>query len=78
MGPPQGVSGDDCGTAEMLISPPDLDTIPGFPAKRQYAYFQPNTAELEHLKAGGFIEFCQYGTVVQPFSATVWPGALGK
>lgn len=72
MGPPRGVSDDDCGTAEMLISTPS-EEMPGFVAKRQYAYYRPTEAELEHLQDGGFIEFCQYGTVVQPFSATVWP-----
>lgn len=76
MGPPRGVSDEEVGTAEMLISGVD-ESIPGYPAKRQYAYYRPNTAELEHLRAGGFIEFCQYGTVVQPFSASVWPPAQG-
>lgn len=72
MGPPRGVSDDDCGTAEMLISEVSTE-MPGYPARRQYAYYRPSPAELEHLAAGGFIEFCQYGQVVQPFSATVWP-----
>lgn len=72
MGPPRGVSDDDCGTAEMLISGVGND-LPGFPARRQYAYYRPNEAEIEHLRRGGFIEFCQYGQVVQPFSASVWP-----
>lgn len=74
MGPPRGVSDDEVGTAEMLISPVGND-IPGYPARRQYAYYQPTDAELEQLRNGGFIEFCQYGTVVQPFSATVWAGS---
>lgn len=74
MGPPRGVSDDDCGTAEMLISPMS-EELPGFPARRQYAYYRPNEAELAHLAAGGFIEFCQYGQVVQPFSATIWAPA---
>lgn len=74
MGPPRGVSGDDVGTAEMLISPVS-DEIPGYPARRQYAYYRPSEAEIEHLRNGGFIEFCQYGNVVQPFSASVWPPA---
>lgn len=72
MGPPRGVSDDDCGTAEMLISEV-TNEISGYPARRQYAYYRPNAAEVEHLRNGGFIEFCQYGNVVQPFSATVWP-----
>lgn len=75
MGPPRGVSDADCGTAEMLISSVE-ETLPGFPARRQYAYYRPSEAEVEQLRAGGFIEFCQYGTVVQPFSATVWPAPV--
>lgn len=72
MGPPRGVSGDEVGTAEMLISGVD-ESITGYPARRQYAYYRPSDAELDHLRNGGVIEFCQYGQVVQPFSATVWP-----
>lgn len=74
MGPPRGVSDDECGTAEMLISPV-LEDMTGYPARRQYAYYRPTEAELEQLRDGGFIEFCQYGMVVQPFSASVWPPA---
>jgi hypothetical protein len=80
MGPPRGVSDDDCGTAQMLISPVEQQ-MPGFTGKRQYAYFRPSARELEQLNAGGFIEFCQYGSVVQPFSASVWapnPDAPGR
>jgi hypothetical protein len=56
MGPPRGVSDDDCGTAQMLVSGVGAD-IPGFPARRNYAYFRPTEAELEQLRKGGFIEF---------------------
>lgn len=73
MGPPPGVSGDDCGTVEMLIDYTEREKIPGFPARAQYAYYRPTETELEHLRNGGFIELCQYGSVVQPFSAVVWP-----
>jgi hypothetical protein len=72
MGPPPGVSDADCGTVEMLISPFEQGGLPG---RRMYAYFQPPPAELGQLRAGGFIEFCQVGQSVQPFSAAVWPGA---
>jgi hypothetical protein len=72
MGPPPGVSDDDCGTVEMLISP-DAARIPGFAGRAQYAYYRPTPEEIEDLRNGGFIEFAQYGQVVQPFSATVWP-----
>jgi len=73
MGPPQGVADEDCGTVEMLIA--EDSTIRGYNSGRpQYAYYRPNEREIEILKTGGFIEFCQYGRVVQPFSATIWGG----
>lgn len=70
MGPPAGVSDDDCGTAQMLIGG---QALPGFRGRAQYAYFRPSLAELELLNAGGFLEMCQIGNVVQPFSLAVWP-----
>lgn len=73
MGPPRGVSDDDCGTVEMLISA-GTDRIPGMDGRAQYAYYRPTDAELDQLRAGGFIEIAQYGHVVQPFSAVIWPG----
>lgn len=71
MGPPRGVSDEDCGTAQMLISPVE-EEMAGYPARRQYAYYRPTRAEAEALLAGGVIEFCQYGHTVQPFSARIW------
>lgn len=70
MGPPPGVSDDDCGTAEMLIAP--QPAMAGFSGRGQYVYYRPDAEDLEHLAAGGVIEFCQYGQVVQPFSVQVW------
>jgi len=71
MGPPPGVSDDDCGTAEMLIGPRPV--MRGFPGVGQYVYYRPDADELELLAAGGCIEFAQYGQGVQPFSVFVWP-----
>jgi predicted RNase H-like HicB family nuclease len=76
MGPPPGVRDEDCGTAEMLVSPPGR--IPGFGGRANYAYFRPTPEELEQLKAGGFIELAQYGSVVQPFGMAVWPAWEGE
>jgi len=80
MGPPPGVSDADCGTVEMLLEPHHVQARNVFhrahPAgigRAQYAYFRPSEEELETLRNGGFIELCQYGSVVQPFSAAVWP-----
>lgn len=76
MGPPPGVADEDCGTVEMLVEPIARagQRIPGFRGRAQYAYYRPTAEELEELRRGGFIEFAQYGQVVQPFSATIWPG----
>ena len=72
MGPPPGVLDEDCGTAEMLIGPSE-GPIKGFSQGRaNYVYYRPSPAECETLKNGGFVEFAQYGQVVQPFSATIW------
>lgn len=73
MGPPRGVADEDCSTAQMLIG---RQTLPGFPGRAQYAYFRPSAAELELLNAGGFLEMCQLGQVVQPFSLAVWPADI--
>jgi len=73
MGPPSGVKDEDCGTVEMLISP--KSDIAGYPLGRaNYAYYQPSVQDLVLLKQGGFIEFAQYGQVVQPFSVQTWAG----
>lgn len=72
MGPPPGVSDDDCGTVEMLLEP--VTTLhPGGIPRGQYAYFQPSAEELEQLQAGGYIEVAQYGLSVQPFGARIVP-----
>lgn len=70
MGRPAGVPEAECGSAEMLIGG---RVLTGFPGREQYAYFRPTQAELDQLNAGGFLEMCQIGTVVQPFSLAVWP-----
>lgn len=73
MGPPAGVSDEDCGTVEMLRAP--IGSGPLGVGRPQYAYFRPSPTELRQLADGGFIEFVQYGTRVQPFGAAVWPAA---
>lgn len=71
MGPPAGVSDDDCGTVEMLIG--QNPSMPGFAGHDQIAYFKPTEDELAILNAGGYLVMNQLGTVVQPFSLGVWP-----
>jgi len=71
MGPPPGVKDEDCGTVEMLID--ENRAIPGFSGRSNRVYYRPSQYDLEALFKGGFIEFVQYGNVVQPFSAAIWP-----
>jgi hypothetical protein len=70
MGPPPGVSDDDCGTAEMLIEPDHFTHAGGIP-RGNYAYYRPTETEIEMLRNGGFLELAQYGHVVQPFGLRV-------
>ena len=74
MGKPPGVSDADCVSVQMLIGL--TPTLPGFSGVDQFAYFKPSERELELLNAGGFIEMNQLGTVVQPFSLSVWPADI--
>lgn len=70
MGPPKGVSDDECGTIEVLIETNALNRPIG---RGQYAYYRPTAEELEQLNAGGVIELGQYGQVFQPVSLRTWP-----
>ena len=74
MGPPPGVSGDDCGTAEMLLG--REAAMPGFGGRDQIAFFKPSAADLKVLNAGGYLVMNQLGNVVQPFSLGVWPAEV--
>ena len=71
MGPPSGVSDDDCGTAQMLLG--TKPAMPGFAGRDQLAFFKPSEADLALLNAGGYLVMNQLGTIVQPFSLGVWP-----
>ena len=65
IGPPPGVSADDCGTVESLAGVQD-----GYP---MYAgYWRPTPVQLEALAGGGFIELIQYAPRMVMHSMTVW------
>lgn len=68
MGRPEGTREEDCDPAPMLIGGYGL---PGFPGRAAFAYFRPSAEELAVLNAGGYLEMCQIGTVVQPFALNV-------
>lgn len=68
MGPPKGVSDEDCGTAEMLRTD---EYEPTFGAPAHHAYYKPTPDELAVLNAGGYLELTQIGATVQPFALNV-------
>jgi hypothetical protein len=70
MGPPVGVSGEECGTAQMLIG--NRPVMPGFGGHDQLAFFRPTEHDLAVLNAGGLLVMNQIGFTVQPFSLGVW------
>lgn len=65
IGPPPGVSDNDCGTVESLVGVQD-----GLP---MYAdYWRPTPDQLDALNRGGFIELIQYAPQMVMHSMTVW------
>jgi hypothetical protein len=65
VGPPPGVSDDDCGTVEALVG-----SIGGLTA---YAdYWRPTAEQLATLNAGGFLELVQYSPRMVMHSLSVW------
>lgn len=73
IGPPPGVSDDDCGTVESLTGVQD-----GYQVFADY--WRPTPEQLEALAAGGFIELIQYAPRMVMHSMTVWdvPAADGE
>jgi hypothetical protein len=68
IGPPPGVSEDECGTVEALVG-----AVDGYPA---YAdYWRPTTDELDVLTAGGYIELVQYAPRMVMHSMAICPVA---
>lgn len=68
MGPPPGVSHEECGTVESLAG-----VQGGYPV---YAdYWRPDDDQLAALNAGGFIELIQYVPRMVMHSMTVWTAA---
>lgn len=65
VGPPRGVSDDDCGTVEALVG-----HLNGYPAWCDY--WRPTPEQLATLNAGGFIELVQYSPRMVMHSLSVW------
>lgn len=69
IGPPPGVSDDDCSTLECLAGLHES----GLPMIA--AYWRPTPEQLTTLQAGGFIEHIQYARRLTMHSMTVWAAA---
>lgn len=67
IGPPRGVSDEDCGTVESLTG----RSPEGYPMLCDY--WRPTPEQLDALRNGGFIELIQYAPQMVMHSMTVWP-----
>lgn len=65
IGPPPGVSNEDCGTVEALVG-----VHGGYPVHADY--WRPTPEQLAALQAGGFLELMQYSPRMLMHSLTVW------
>lgn len=66
VGPPPGVSDEDCGTVESLVG-----QVGGYAAYT--SHWKPTVEQLELLNAGGSIELVQYVPRMVMHSMSVWP-----
>jgi hypothetical protein len=67
IGPPRGVSDDDCGTVEALVEEAQFGIV-------YRDYWKPTEEQLKTLNEGGFIELAQYTPQMMMHSMTVWEG----
>lgn len=66
VGPPPGISDDECGTLECLVGFHDQ----GYPMFA--GYWRPDAAQLAALQAGGFIELSMFAPRLVMHAMTVW------
>lgn len=66
VGPPPGISDEDCGTPEVLVG----QSPEGYPVFADY--WQPTPDQLRMLVDGGFIELRQYSQRMIMHSMTVY------
>jgi len=67
VGPPPGISDDDCGTPEVLVG----DSEEGYPFFADY--WRPTSGQLQTLIDGGYLELRQYVPRMIMHSLTVLP-----
>ena len=65
-GPPKGVRGEDCGAAEVLVTPDGRGM-----GSIHSAYFKPSASDLDVLNGGGLVQIDLWGDGIQPFGCTV-------
>lgn len=65
IGPPRGLTDDECGTVEALVGEETYGTV-------FRDYWRPTPEQLEALNRGGFIELAQYTPQMMMHSLTVW------
>lgn len=66
VGPPLGVSDEDCATVESLVG--YIDGMSTY-----CDYWRPTPVELEQLNKGAFIELVQYTPQMAMHSMAIWP-----
>lgn len=69
IGPPRGISDEDCGTVESLVG--SIDGMRAF-----CDYWKPSKKEIEALQKGAFIELIQYTPQMMMHSMTIWGGEV--
>lgn len=65
VGPPIGLSDEDCGTVEALVGEEQFGTV-------YRDYWRPTADQLQILNEGGFIELAQYTPQMMMHAMTVW------
>lgn len=68
VGPPPGLTDQECGTGESLVG-----RVEGYPAFT--SYWKPDAEQLALLNAGGVIELVQYVPHMVMHSMSIWPAA---
>lgn len=69
IGPPAGVSREDCGDAHVLVSDEHAGDGMGHTF---WSYFRPTEQELARLNAGGFVELTIRGGALVPHAVAIY------
>ena len=69
VGPPIGVSDDDCGTAQALVEPAKLGDT--YTVNDWQVYYKPDAGEIANLEAGGWIKLSMLSGQMIPHSISI-------